>query len=77
MRSNNIYYLFFSRTAEIRLAEYDPDIEKKIDIGFPQIRLKRAEEMKKQGIHLKGIRKDFELEKKARNLECEFTICIS
>lgn len=56
---------------EVRLKNYDPEVEKLIDIGFPKLHVSRSVEQKKQSAHLKELRQDPELERRARNHQCK------
>ena len=49
----------------------DPEIAKKIDIGFPQLRLSRSQQLKERLEHLKQQRSNKNLEKDARNHSCK------
>lgn len=60
--------------AELDAETYDEEVEKKINIGFPQLRVPRTQETKIQYEYLKKLRKDSTLEKKARSLECKTDI---
>ncbi|XP_055610590.1 39S ribosomal protein L38, mitochondrial [Uranotaenia lowii] len=59
-----------ARTLEQRLAEeriVDPEISRKINIGFPHLKPSRSDQLKERLAHLKTQRTNPELEKQARN----------
>lgn len=45
--------------------------KKAVDIGFPAVRLSRAEETKLKSEHRQQLRKNTEIEKLSRHLKCK------
>lgn len=53
----------------------DPEVVRRINIGFPKIRPSRSKEIKERLAHMKKQRTNSDLEVKARNKNCMFIIC--
>lgn len=51
--------------------QVDPEVAKKIDIGFPFLKPSRTEEVIKRMEHIKAHKKNVTLEKLARSNECK------
>lgn len=52
----------------------DPELSKKINIGFPQLKPPRSEELFRRLAHLKKQKSDPNLDKLAKSGKCEFFI---
>lgn len=50
----------------------DPLVSERVNIGFPRLRPSRSQQLKERLAHLKAQHSNSVLEKKARNLNCEF-----
>lgn len=66
-----------ARSLEQRIKDENPvdlEISKKINIGFPQLRISRSQQLKERLAHVKAQRKNPELEKSARNFSLEIDL---
>lgn len=54
----------------------DPDIVKKINIGFPLPRPSRSEQLKERLAHVKAQRSSTALEKAARSQQCKLILLL-
>ncbi|KXJ76062.1 hypothetical protein RP20_CCG010410 [Aedes albopictus] len=67
-----------ARTLEQRLASeraVDPELAKKVNIGFPHLKPARSEQLKERLAHLKAQRANPELEKASRAKTREYFLC--